>query len=153
MLYTVLLLPLLTLTFTAVLGIGTLQLQQLRLRWALDMAAVDAVTAVDARAYSASGRIQLDPVEASKTFRQYLIRNLEPLSSDVGGSGEAAQTAAASDVAVINSIPARDPFGTAVLDRPALCARIRIRYRDGFLAWFHPQPVTFDLHTVAEIRS
>jgi hypothetical protein len=153
MLYTVLLLPVLTLTFTAVLGIGTLQLQQLRLHWALDMAAVDAVTAVDARAYSVSGRIQLDPDLAAQTFREYLVRNLEPLSSEIGGSGKAAQTAAASEVAVINAIPSRDPFGSAVLDRPALCARIQVPYRDGFLAWFHPQAVTLDLHTVAEVRS
>jgi hypothetical protein len=152
MLYTVLLLPVLTLTFTAVLGIATLQLHEQRLRWALDMAALDAVTAVDPRAYSETGRIQLDPDVAANTFREYLVRNLRPLGSDIGGGYNAVRTAAGSEVSVVNAVPARDPFGSVMLDRPAVCARIHVSYHDGFLAWFHPEAVTLELSTVAEVR-
>jgi hypothetical protein len=30
---------------------------------------------------------------------------------------------------VINEVPARDPYSGALLDRPAICARIRVPYR------------------------
>lgn len=134
MLYAVLLLPTLMLIFGMAIDIGMLQMQQLRLRWAVDMATVDAATVVDAASYTRTGRLQLDPVLAPAVARQYLYLNLARLGSSVGGDLGANTIARNADIAVVNQVPARDPFSGAWLDRPAICARIRAPYHMALLS-------------------
>ena len=129
MLYAVLLLPTLMLIFALAIDIGMLQMQQLRLRWAVDMATVDAATVVDAPAYGQTGRLQIDSALAPGTARQYLYLNLARLGTSVGGDDGAFTIARDADISVINQVPARDPYSGAVLDRPAICARIGVPYR------------------------
>jgi len=135
MLYAVLLLPTLMLIFGMAIDIGMLQMQQLRLRWAVDMATVDAATVVDAATYTRTGRIQLDPALAPAIARQYLYLNLARLGSAVGGDSGADAIARNADITVVNQVPARDPFSGVWLDRPAICARIRAPYRMSLLPW------------------
>ncbi len=135
MLYAVLLLPTLMLVFGMAIDVGMLQMQQLRLRWAVDMATVDAATLVDAASYSRTGRIQLDPALAPAVARQYLYLNLARLGSSVGGGLGASAIARTADIAVVNQVPAHDPFSGAWLDRPAISIRIRAPYRMSVLPW------------------
>jgi len=135
MLYAVLLLPTLMLSFGMAIDIGMLQMQQLRLRWAVDMATVDAATAVDAASYTRTGQIQLDPALAPAIARQYLYLNLTRLGSSVGGDLGADAIARSADIIVINQVPAIDPFSGGLLDRPAISARIHAPYRMNLLPW------------------
>lgn len=135
MLYAVLLLPTLMLIFGLAIDIGMLQMQQLRLRWAVDMATVDAATVADAVAYTQTGRIQLDPALAPEVARQYLYLNLARLGTSVGGDLGASAIARDADISVINQVPARDPFSGAWLDRPAISARIRVPYHMSLFPW------------------
>jgi hypothetical protein len=47
----------------------------------------------------------------------------------VGGNDGAFTIARDAEISVINEVPSRDPYSGAVLDRPAICARIRVPYR------------------------
>jgi hypothetical protein len=154
MLYAVLLLPTLMLIFALAIDIGMLQMQQLRLRWAVDMATVDAATVVDASSYGQTGRLQIDPALAPGTARQYLYLNLARLGTSVGGDNGAFTIARDADISVINQVPARDPYSGAVLDRPAICARIRVPYRMSlfpFLGGFGTNQLTITSN--AEVKS
>ena len=135
MLYAVLLLPTLMLIFALAVDIGMLQMQQLRLRWAVDMATVDAATAVDAAAYAQTGRLQIDPALAPSVARQYLYLNLSRLGTSVGGDDGAFMIARDAEISVINQVPGIDPYSGVALDRPAICARIHVPYRMSFLPW------------------
>lgn len=135
MLYAVLLLPTLMLVFALAIDIGTLQMQQLRLRWAVDMATVDAATVADAAFYTQTGKVQLDSALAPQVARQYLYLNLARLGSSVGGDSGASMIARDADISVVNQVPARDPFSGAWLDRPAICARIHVPYHMNLLPW------------------
>ncbi len=148
-LYAVLLMPTLILVFAVAVDMTSLQMQKLRLRYAVDLATVTAATAVDERSYSQTGRLRLDPALATFTTREFLLRNL------TGMPGIAAPTrvAAAADVTVVNQIPAADPYTGARLDRPAVCARIHVPYRFLLLGWIGLHVVNLTVAANAEIRS
>ncbi len=152
-LYTVLFLPTLILVFGLAIDIGMLQLQKLHLRWALDMATVDAATVVDAASYTQTGRLRLDEVRAPAVAREYLYRNLVRLGSSLGGDSAATEIARSAEIAVTNQVPAPDPFSGVVLDRPAVSARIQVPYRTSFLHIFLGRPdVLLTITADAEIK-
>jgi len=148
-LYAVLLMPTLILVFALAVDITSLQMQKLRLRYAVDLATVTAATAVDERYYSQTGRLRLDPGLATTTTRDFLIRNL----SGMPGVPEPAQVAAAADITIVNETPAADPYTRAYLDRPAVCARIRVPYRFLLLGWIGLRVVDVTVAANAEIRT
>ena len=148
-LYAILLMPTLILVFALAVDIASLQMQKLRLRYAVDLATVTAATAVDERYYSQTGRLQLDPALATSTTRDFLMRNL----TGMPGIPEPAQVAAAADITVVNQIPAADPYTRALLDRPAVCARIRVPYRFFLLGWIGLRVVDLTVAANAEIRT
>lgn len=153
-LYTVLLLPTFLLVFALAVDLGTAEMQQLRLRSALDIAAVDAATAVDTRHYSESGRLRLDPVQAPAVARRYLYANLLGLARSVGGTDGAARIAATAQIQVVNQVPGRDPFTGMAIDRPAICIQIHVPYRTSVMRWWGgPGGIVLTVHSVAEIRS
>jgi len=148
-LYAVLLMPTLILVFALAVDLASLQMQKLRLRYAVDLATVTAATAVDEPYYSQTGRLRLDPAIATSTTRDFLMRNL----TGMPGVPEPAQVAAAADVIVVNQTPAADPYTHALLDRPAVCARIRVPYRFLLLGWIGLRVVDVTVAANAEIRS
>ena len=148
-LYAVLLMPTLILVFALAVDLASLQMQKLRLRYAVDLATVTAATAVDEPYYSQTGRLRLDPALATSTTRDFLMRNL----TGMPGVPEPAQVAAAADVIVVNQTPAADPYTHALLDRPAVCARIRVPYRFLLLGWIGLRVVDVTVAANAEIRS
>ena len=148
-LYAVLLMPTLILVFALAVDMTSLQMQKLRLRYAVDLATVTAATAVDERYYSQTGRLRLDPALATATTQDFLMRNL----TGVPGIPEPAQVAANADVSIINQTPAADPYTRAYLDRPAVCARIRVPYRFLLLGWIGLRVVEMTVAASAEIRT
>jgi hypothetical protein len=148
-LYAVLLMPTLMLVFALAVDMAGMQLQKLRLRYAVDLATVAAANAVDGTFYGQTGRLRIDPVAATDTAREYLSRNL----SGVPDIGDAAAVAAAADVTVVNRTPAPDPYTGRRLDRPAVCTRIRVPYRFSLLGWIGIKRVTLTLTADAEIRT
>jgi hypothetical protein len=141
--------PTLILVFALAVDMTSLQMQKLRLRYAVDLATVTAATAVDGRYYSKTGRLRLDPELATATTRDFLMRNL----TGMPGIPEPAQVAATADVSIINQIPAVDPYTRAYLDRPAVCARIRVPYRFLLLGWIGLRVVEVTVAASAEIRT
>lgn len=148
-LYAVLLMPTLILVFAFAVDIASLQMQQLRLRYAVDLATVTAATAVDEQYYTQTGRLRLDPALATSTTRDFLMRNL----AGMPGIQEPAQVAAAADITVVNQTPAADPYTRALLDRPAVCARIRVPYRFFLLGWIGLRVVEVTVAADAEMRT
>ena len=148
-LYAVLLMPTLILVFALAVDIASLQMQKLRLRYAVDLATVTAATAIDERYYSQTGRLRLDPVLATSTTRDFLMRNL----TSMPGIPEPARVAAAADITVVNQTPATDPYTRGYLDRPAVCARIRVPYRFFLLGWIGLREVDVTVTANAEIRT
>jgi hypothetical protein len=132
-LYAILLMPMLLMVVSLVADIGSLQVEAVRLRWADDMALVDAVTEVDSTQYSAVGLIQLDPA-AERVYRSYLVPNLAPLRGVMADGATPESVADNAELAVINSVPATNPFNGHRLDRPAVCARIRVPIKTGLLS-------------------
>ena len=147
-LYAVLLMPTLMLVFALAVDIATLQMQKLRLRYAVDLATVTAATAVDSEFYSRTGRLQLDPDAAAATTREYLVRNLGGLP-DVSAP---AAIASGADITVINRVPALDPYTGMTLDRPAVCVRIHVPHRFSVLGWIGIRAVELTVAANAEIR-
>lgn len=148
-LYAVLLVPTLILVFALAVDIASLQMQKLRLRYAVDLATVAAATSVDRSYYSQTGRLRLDPPLAIATTRDFLIRNL----SGMPGIAEPAQVAAAAEITIVNQTPAADPYTRAYLDRPAVCARIHVAYRFLLLGWIGLRVVDVPVSSHAEIRT
>ena len=148
-LYAVLLMPTLILVLALAVDLASLQMQKLRLRYAVDLATVTAATAVDEPYYSQTGRLRLDPALATATTRDFLLRNL----TGMPGVAEPAQVAAAADITVVNQTPAADPYTRALLDRPAVCARIRVPYRFFLLGWIGLRVVDVTVAANAEIRT
>jgi hypothetical protein len=148
-LYAVLLMPTLILVFALAVDLASLQMQKLRLRYAVDLATVTAATAVDEGYYSQTGRLQLDPVIATATTREFLMRNL----TGMPGILAPAQVAARADITVVNRTPAADPYTHARLDRPAVCARIRVPYRFALLGLIGMNVVDLTVTADAEIRT
>jgi hypothetical protein len=132
-LYAILLMPMLLMVVSLVADIGSLQVEAVRLRWADDMALVDAVTEVDSTQYAALGLIQLDPA-AERVYRSYLVPNLAPLRGVMADGATPESVADNAELAVINSVPATNPFNGHRLDRPAVCARIRVPIKTGLLS-------------------
>ena len=148
-LYAVLLMPTLILVLALAVDLASLQMQKLRLRYAVDLATVTAATAVDEPYYSQTGRLRLDPALTTSTTRDFLLRNL----TGMPGVPEPAQVAAAADITVVNQTPAPDPYTRALLDRPAVCARIRVPYRFFLLGWIGLRVVDVTVAANAEIRT
>ena len=147
-LYAVLLMPTLMLVFALAVDIASLQMEKLRLRYAVDLAVVTAATAVDTEYYSRTGRLQLDPDTATATAREYLLRNLHGLP-DISAP---APIASGADITVINRIPSVDPYTGMLLDRPAVCARIHVPHRFSVLGWIGVRAVELTVAANAEIR-
>ena len=147
--YSVLLMPILILVFALAVDIGSLQMQKLRLRYAVDLATVTAATDVNTAFYSRTGRLELDVNTATSTARAYLLRNLMGLSD----TPDPAAIAAAADITVVNRVPAVDPYTGMRLDRPAVCARIRVPYRFDLLGWIGLRSVDLTVAANAEIRT
>lgn len=148
-LYTVLLMPTLILVLALAVDVGSLQLQKLRLRYALDLATVTAATAVDRAEYTRTGRLWLDPVVADRIAREYLMRNLAGLP-EIAAPGS---VAAAADVTVINQTPATDPYSGRPLNRPSVCTRIRVPHQFGLLGWIGLHRSDLVVTSEAEIRT
>lgn len=148
-LYAVLLMPTLILVFALAVDMAGLQMQRLRLRYAVDLATVTAATEVDAAYYSRTGRLQLDPDAAAATAREYLLRNLAGMPD----LGTPATIAAAADITIVNRTPAIDPYTGGRLDRPAICARIRTPHRFLLLGWIGLNEVQLTISADAEIRT
>jgi len=147
-LYAVLLMPTLILVFALAVDMAGLQMQRLRLRYAVDLATVTAATGVDAPYYSRTGLLQLDPDAAAATAREYLVRNLAGMP-DIEAP---ATIAAAADITIVNRTPAIDPYTGGRLDRPAICARIRTPHRFMLLGWIGLNEVQLTIAADAEIR-
>lgn len=148
-LYAILLIPTLFLIFGLAIDIADLQLDKLRLRYALDLATVTAATAVDTSGYSRTGELRLQRAAAVATAREYLLRNLRGLPDTAAPE----QIAAAADITVVNQVPTRDPYSGALLDRPAISARIRVPHRFSLLGWVGMTAVTVTITSTAEIRT
>jgi len=148
-LYAVLLMPTLILIFALAVDMAALQMDKLRLRYAVDLATVGAATQVDAPFYSRTGRLQLDPVAATTTAREYLVRNLAGMPDIASPAG----IAGAADISVVNNTPSIDPFTGGRLDRPAICARIRAPHRFMLLSWVGINEVQLTIAADAEIRT
>jgi Flp pilus assembly protein TadG len=148
-LYAVLLMPTLILILALAVDMAGLQMQKLRLRYAVDLATVTAATLVDAPDYSRTGRLQLDAAAATATAREYLVRNLAGMR-DVASP---LAIASAADITVVNRTPAIDPYTGGHLDRPAICARIRVPYRFMLLGWVGFNEVELVVAADAEIRT
>ena len=132
-LYTILLMPMLLMVLSLVADVGSLQVERVRLRWASDMALVDAVTEVDAAHYGGTGEVRLDPA-AEAVYRSYLVPNLESVRGLMADGATPETVAAAAEVAVVNSVPATNPFDGHRLDRPAVCARFRVPLKTALLS-------------------
>jgi Flp pilus assembly protein TadG len=148
-LYAVLLMPTLILILAFAVDMAGLQMQKLRLRYAVDLATVTAATLVDAPYYTRTGRLQLDPPAATATAREYLVRNL----TGMPGAAAPSAIAAAADITIVNRTPAVDPYTGGHLDRPAICARIRVPYRFMLLGWIGIREVELVIAADAEIRT
>ncbi len=131
--YAVLLLPVLMLILAIVTDIGALQMQKVRLRSALDMAAVDAAQEIDAEHYARTGTLQLDTVRAEAAARRFLVYNLEPLQHQLGGRDVVETVAREADIAIVNEVPARNPFTRVTLERPGVAARMQVPIKTGLL--------------------
>jgi Flp pilus assembly protein TadG len=141
--------PTLILVLALAVDLTSLQMQKLRLRYAVDLATVTAATAVDQRYYSQTGRLRLDPALSTATAREFLLRNLTGMPN----TPEPAQVAAAADITIVNQTPAADPYTGGHLDRPAVCARIRVPYRFFLLGWIGLRVVDVTVAANAEIRT
>ena len=147
-LYAVLLMPTLILIFALAVDMASLQMHKLRLRYAVDLATVGGATEVDAPYYSRTGRLQLDPVNATATVREYLMRNLAGMP-DIAAP---AAIATAADISVVNQTPGVDPYSGGRLDRPAICARLKAPHRFMLLGWVGVNEVELTVVANAEIR-
>lgn len=96
-LLTVLLAPLLVLVLGAVLDLGVLRQGAARVRAAADLAALVAVNDQDEAALAERGELRL-AADAEPVARDYLERNLAPLSASLAAT--ASEISASADIAV-----------------------------------------------------
>jgi putative Flp pilus-assembly TadE/G-like protein len=146
--YVIMLMPLLILIFSLAVDVASLQLQKLRLRYAVDLATLTAATAVDAVSYTRNGQLQLDTSLATMTAREYLFRNLAGLPE----IPDPEAVVAAADITIINQTPAFNPYTGRGLDRPSVCARIRVPYKLSLLGWFGLRTLELTVAADSEIR-
>jgi len=129
-LYVVLLSPVLILCMALAIDVGALQLQRERLASALDQSVVVA-SSFAALAGTSAG---LDPQTAVVELQTSLVENLTPLDAIISGATPR-EVALSADVAVVSSVPSRDPFGgPEVITHPTIEARIRVPVSTGLLA-------------------
>ena len=147
-LYAVLSFPILLLIFAFAIDLGLLQLDNLRLRYALSLATVTAASNVDQGFYTATGHLRIDPAAAIPAARRSLYENLTGVAGVMDAGGLATNT----ELSVINQVPARDPYSGAILDRPAICARLRLPHRFTLLGWIGLSQVETTVTADAEIR-
>jgi hypothetical protein len=147
-LYGVLLMPVLLLILALAVDVGSLQLEKLRLHYALDLATLTGATAVDQNFYSSSGRLRLDPTAASTITRNYLGRNVSGLPDGPAPLALPDQA----EIVIVNQVPGRDPFSGAQLDRPGVCARIRVYHRFSLLSLVGIRGTDISVTSDAEIR-
>ncbi|HYM50673.1 MAG TPA: hypothetical protein VET65_08885 [Candidatus Limnocylindrales bacterium] len=146
-LYVIVLMPTLLLILALSVQVAMVQLNLARLRSAVDLAGVGAASAVDASYYAETGRLRLDRPTAALVAREFLARNLKPI--DPGG-----QVASSAEIAIINDVPARDPYSGVALDRPAVCIRARLPVPAGLLRLVGtPAWLTVTVAGDAELRS
>jgi Flp pilus assembly protein TadG len=148
-LYAIVLMPTLILILALAVEMAGLQMQKLRLRYAVDLATVTAATLVDSPYYTRTGRLQLDPAAATATAREYLVRNLAGMPDITSPFA----IAASADISIVNRTPAIDPYTGGHLDRPAICARIRVPFRFMLLGWIGVSEVELVVAADAEIRT
>ena len=148
-LYAVLLMPTLFLIVALAVELATLELDRLRLNYALDLATVTAANAVDPVSYSQTGQLRLDPVAATTLTREYLLRNLATMPD----APHPDDIAASAEITVVNQVPSRDPYRGLLLDRPAVCARIHVLHHFLLLGWLGMNSVEMTLSADAEIRT
>jgi len=148
-LYAVVLSPVLMLGLALAVQLGALQLERQRVRSAVDEAAVTAAAAAAVSGASAG----VDRARAAALLRGALATALRPLEGELGGAG-ADVVAAGAEVAVLDEVPAPDPFATgAVVRRPAIEARVRVPLRTGLLRVAAlPPTLTVTVVTGAELR-
>ena len=152
-LYAILLMPTLLMVLSLVADIGSLQVDRVRLSWAQDMALVDAVTEADPAYYAETGKLRVD-AEAANVYRQYLALNLEPMRGQMAAGATPDSVAAAADVVIVNFTPAANPYSGHPLNRPAICARLRMPLRTGLLAMAGFNPLqTLTVVGDAEIKA
>ncbi len=147
-LYAVLLMPMLLSVFALAIDIGGLQLERLRLHYAMDLATVTGASAVDPGYYRQHGTLRLNAPQAVMATRESLLRNITSLPD----TPAADQVAAQAEVAVVNLVPARDPFTGTPLDRPSVCARIRVAHHFPLLALVGVRDWTITITSEAQIR-
>jgi hypothetical protein len=119
--YAIVLFPLLMLTLTLVLAVGSLEALRTRLRAQIDMAALVATQALDPAGLAAGDPPRLDPVAAEALAREYLARNLA--ATDALLAASAIDIAASADVVVSNA-PGIDPITGAPNSAPTVSIRI-----------------------------
>jgi hypothetical protein len=141
--------PVLLLIFAFAIDLGLLQLDNLRLRYALSLSTVTAATNVDEAFYSATGKLRLDPATAIPAARRSLDENLAGLPVPIDPS----RLAADAEFTIVNQVPGRDPFSGSILDRPAICARLRVPHRFTMLGWIGLSQVQTTITADAEIRT
>jgi len=121
--------PILMLGLALAVQLGALQLERQRVRSAVDEAAVTAA----AGAVDAGAAARVDHARAAALLREALATALRRLEGDLGGEGADA-VATAAEVAVVDEVPAPDPFTAgATVSRPAIEARVRVPLRTGLL--------------------
>lgn len=148
-LYAVLSFPVLLLIFAFAIDLGLLQLDNLRLRYALSLSTVAAATNVDQGFYTSTGQLRLDPATAIPAARRSLYENLAGLVEPI----DASTLAANAELTIINRVPARDPFTGSFVDRPAICARLRVPHRFTMLGWIGLSQIETTITAEAEIRT
>lgn len=125
----VLLGPVLLVGLALAVQLGALQLERQRVRAAVDEATVGAA----AVAVTAGAGAGVDHERAATLLREALVTALRPLEGELDGGGAGA-VAAGADIAVVDDVPAPDPFipGAVVL-RPSIETRVRVPLRTGLL--------------------
>jgi Flp pilus assembly protein TadG len=144
----VLLSPVLMLGLALAVEVGAFQLERQRVREAADEAAVSAAAA----AAAADGAVGVERARAAALMRAALAAALRPLQAELGADADV--VAAGTEVAVVDEVPAADPFlPGAVVRLPSVEARVRVPLRTGLLQLAAvPASVAVTVVTGAELR-
>ena len=138
-LMTVVLLPLLTLTLSGFLQLGTLRVAVARVRAAADLAALVAVNDQDDEELARTGALRLRS-DAADVARDYFGRQLELSAPLLGASANA--IAAGADIAAYPVTPAYDSRTATRYDRPTVRIAADVPLRTPLFGPLLLQPVT-----------
>jgi hypothetical protein len=119
--YAVLLFPILMLTLTLVLAVGTIEGFRTRIRAQLDMAALTATQALDPASLAAGERPRLLVGEAERLAREYLALNLAAIGDVL--TVTPSEIAAAAEIVVSNE-PGIDPITGVANPAPTVSIQI-----------------------------